>query len=91
VTLTASAVLAQPGRCVECLDPLTSESVVALCPTCCPHSRQFIVADDCRDGANGRMHLDCIACGAEVEMTEPDEDGTVGYETLVPIHTGGLR
>lgn len=89
--LTADAVLAQPGRCVECGGVLESDAVVALCARCCPHSREHVVYTDDRDGANGREHLDCIACGAEVDPVT-DEDGVLWYETHIPVHPWrGLR
>lgn len=89
-TMTADAVLAQPGRCVQCLNPLASEAVVALCPTCCPHDREFVFYSDDSDGANGREHFDCIACGAEVEPVA-DEDGLLWFDTYIPIHGGTNR
>lgn len=90
MTMTASAVIAQPGRCVECEGALETDAVVALCSRCCPHDRQFIVYTDDRDGANGREHFDCIACGAEVDPVV--EDGVLWMETHAPVHPWrGLR
>jgi len=74
-TFSVDAVLAQPGRCIECGEPLKSKSLIALCTGCCGHDHQFVEMDDARDGENGRIAWDCMACGGEVE---PDaEDGFV--------------
>ena len=78
-TFSVDAVLAQPGRCIECGEHLKSKSLIALCPGCCGHDEKAVFMDDARDGVNGRIHWDCIACGSEVVPSY--EDGLI-YETV---------
>lgn len=66
-----------PRMCVDCGEALTGPG--SLCSGCCGHDREFVVEDDARDGEDGRINWDCIACGAEVEPSF--EDGFV-FETV---------
>ena len=82
-TFTTDAVVVRwPKHCLECNEPLTFHGGGALCRSCCGHPNSTVVFDDARDGANGRMHWDCMSCLAEVAPSEPDEDGDYWFEAV---------
>jgi hypothetical protein len=76
-TIYAAPASLWPRTCIDCGEPLKGTG--SLCAGCCGHDRGFVIEDDARDGVNGRIHFDCIACGAEVEPSE--EDGFV-FDTV---------